>query len=157
MDRAQEIEQLRSAVALLAREDWKAAWPILLSIAQTAEDPEIITAALNNLGQLCEKMENAEGDARAIECYREAIRFSGHPMALCNFGHKIKDDGQWDNAFAALEKAVELAPENALIRFRFSLLSLTLGDFERGWTDYEARLNLMRPSQSTECPGSSPK
>ncbi len=48
---------------------------------------------------------------------------------------------RFDEALAAGREAVNLDPDNASVREEFSYLCLKAGDFERGWGEYESRLD----------------
>jgi tetratricopeptide (TPR) repeat protein len=65
-----------------------------------------------------------------------------HPSeidALSNLGVVFQDLGEPESAYARLTQALMLSPDSPSIRWNLSLTQLLLGDFERGWPNYEAR------------------
>jgi hypothetical protein len=65
-----------------------------------------------------------------------------HPTeidALSNLGVVFQDLGEPEHALSQLTQALTLAPNSPSIRWNLSLTQLLLGDFERGWANYEAR------------------
>jgi tetratricopeptide (TPR) repeat protein len=78
---------------------------------------------------------------QALECYDEAARHRPHDVeAMTNRGIVLQDLGRLDEAFAAYDAALALAPGYALARFHRSLCRLLTGDYAAGWPDYETRL-----------------
>jgi tetratricopeptide (TPR) repeat protein len=110
-----------------------------------AEAHGSLGAALRCLGRL----EAAEA------AYREAIRLRPDcAEAHGNLGAVLADQGQEEKlaeACAEFEAALRLAPENHAARKRLAQTLLALGDFARGWAEYEARLKLPGHTGSTFC------
>jgi tetratricopeptide (TPR) repeat protein len=59
--------------------------------------------------------------------------------ALSNLGVIFQDLGEAELAHARLTRALALSPDSPSIRWNLSLTQLVLGDFKRGWANYEAR------------------
>lgn len=59
--------------------------------------------------------------------------------ALVNRGSALHHLGRDDEAIASLDRAIALNPELAEAHWNKSLTCLSLGDFARGWPDYEWR------------------
>jgi tetratricopeptide (TPR) repeat protein len=149
-----QIDPFERASSFIRQHNFRAALPLFRAIAEDVTAPNTLrAAALNNLGQICERLPAVDGgasvpasqdsDQKALICYREALRFHpDSPEILCNFGQKIKDLGHFDDSYTAQARARELRPESPLIEFRYGLICLLLGDFETGWDCYDARLRL---------------
>jgi tetratricopeptide (TPR) repeat protein len=74
----------------------------------------------------------------AVECFRRA-KSLGSRGAPSNCGNSLLDMGRIKEALEAHQNAVELDPLNHGARYNLALTRLRLGDWERGWPDYEAR------------------
>ena len=73
-------------------------------------------------------------------CYEKALSLNADaPMVLNSYGFLLQDMGMMQEALAAYEKAIEIAPEFAMARFNLSTAQLKLGNFEAGWQNYESR------------------
>ncbi len=59
---------------------------------------------------------------------------------LNNFGIVLQDLGRLDEAIASYEAAIARKPDFVLARWHRSLAHLLRHDFERGWPDYELRM-----------------
>ncbi|OIQ88349.1 beta-barrel assembly-enhancing protease [mine drainage metagenome] len=59
--------------------------------------------------------------------------------ALNNLGTVLQDQGSAQEALTCLGRAVELAPNQAEIRWNLALTQLLLGDYKRGWANFESR------------------
>ena len=59
--------------------------------------------------------------------------------ALSNLGVVYQDLGEPESAHTRLTQALMLSPDSPSIRWNLSLTQLVLGDFQRGWANYEAR------------------
>ena len=76
--------------------------------------------------------------AEAIEVFQRAEAL-GNRAAASNRGNSLLDLGRMEEALKAHETAVERDPESAGAKYNLALTQLRLGDWERGWTGYEAR------------------
>jgi tetratricopeptide (TPR) repeat protein len=74
----------------------------------------------------------------AIETFERAEAL-GNRVAASNRGNSLLDLGRMREALAAHAAAVERDPSSAGAKYNLALTQLRLGDWERGWTGYEAR------------------
>jgi tetratricopeptide (TPR) repeat protein len=94
--------------------------------------------AWNNLGAAFKAMKLYDA---AIICYQNAIRAGGesslflHNIALC-----LAESGRHAEAVTAFSRAIDLADDQPIIRWGRARSYLHLGNYEKGWADYEARL-----------------
>jgi hypothetical protein len=76
----------------------------------------------------------------AIASYDSALlAISGHPQILTNRGHALRRLDQPEQALVDFAAALAAAPEFAEAHFEAAMARLTLGDFARGWKQYEWR------------------
>jgi tetratricopeptide (TPR) repeat protein len=80
-------------------------------------------------------------DGRYLEAVAAFVRAEalGHLAAASNRGNTLLDLGCMDEALRAHQRGVDLDPEHPGARYNLALTQLRLGDWERGWTGYEAR------------------
>ena len=76
--------------------------------------------------------------AEAIETFERAETL-GNRAAASNRGNSLLELGRMDEALAAHHAAVERDPASAGAKYNLALTQLRLGDWERGWSGYEAR------------------
>jgi tetratricopeptide (TPR) repeat protein len=76
--------------------------------------------------------------AEAIEAFERAEAL-GNRAAASNRGNSLLDLGRMEEALAAHHTAVERDPSCAGAKYNLALTELRVGDWERGWTGYEAR------------------
>ena len=74
----------------------------------------------------------------AVEVFERAEALGSKPAAS-NRGNSLLDLGRMEEALKAHEAAVERDPSHPGARYNLALTRLRLGDWERGWHDYEAR------------------
>ncbi len=74
----------------------------------------------------------------AIVAFDRAERL-GHRAATSNRGNSLLELGRMDEALQAQVLAVKLDPESAGSRYNLALTELRLGEWRKGWTNYEAR------------------
>jgi tetratricopeptide (TPR) repeat protein len=91
--------------------------------------------AVNMQGILLHKEGRYE---EAVGCFRRAQSL-GSRGAPSNCGNSLLDLGRMEEALEAHQSAVELDPLNQGARYNLALTRLRLGDWERGWPEYEAR------------------
>ncbi len=60
-------------------------------------------------------------------------------VAYLNKAYALSVTGRIDEALVAIDRAIEEDLENALARFNAACLRLSVGDYARGWRDYEWR------------------
>jgi len=113
------------------------------------------TADLHNSRGNCLILMQRPVDARAsfLRCLELDPR---HPLALNNEAIFLHRDNRHADALPLYEQAIAIAASNGVdfddARYNRGLLLLTLGDFERGWPDYESRLPSLPPSPGDEVP-----
>lgn len=92
----------------------------------------------NNLGLVFHAMGEL---GQAMECYRQAIALNAnYAQAWNNLGLALEAGGRPAEAIPAYERAIALQPEFAQAHWNLSLVLLAIGDFSRGWREYEWRL-----------------
>ena len=97
--------------------------------------------ACNNLGTAL--LEDGQTEA-AIEAYRNAVRIDpGYADAHYHLGNALKSQGELAAAIEAYERAIPIKPDMALAHWNLSWSLLLVGQFGRGWREYEWR-NLAR-------------
>jgi tetratricopeptide (TPR) repeat protein len=74
----------------------------------------------------------------AVVAFEQAERL-GSKAAASNRGNSLLDLGRMEEALKAHEEAVEHDPTHPGAVYNLALTRLRLGDWERGWRDYEAR------------------
>jgi tetratricopeptide (TPR) repeat protein len=78
--------------------------------------------------------------AKAIASYDAALlALPGHPQILTNRGHALRRLDRPDQALVDFAAALAASPEFAEAQFEAAMARLTLGDFARGWKQYEWR------------------
>jgi hypothetical protein len=99
-----------------------------------ARDP-MQAEALNMQGILL----HAEGRfADAVTAFERAEGL-GHKAAASNRGNTLLDLGRMSEALVAHENAVKRDPIHPGAQYNLALTQLRMGDWERGWSGYEAR------------------
>jgi hypothetical protein len=95
------------------------------------------TGALVNRGNALLRL-NEPG--KAIASYDAALEIApGHPRILTNRGHALRRLDQPSEALVDFAAALSAAPDFAEAQFEAAMARLTLGDFARGWKQYESR------------------
>jgi tetratricopeptide (TPR) repeat protein len=104
-----------------------------------AIDPQYADAHYNLGIVLAQQVRLAE----AIAEFRAAIRLTPDAAAMHNnLGAALLADGQYEAALASAERAIQIQPDLADAHWNIAWLSLLLGDFARGWREYEWRLRI---------------
>ena len=65
--------------------------------------------------------------------------------AFANLANLLAGCGRHEEAMANLDRAIALDPENAEARYSRGVLLLTLGDYARGWEEYQWRWRINNP------------
>jgi cytochrome c-type biogenesis protein CcmH/NrfG len=92
---------------------------------------------LNNLGNALQTQGKPE---EAIACYRRSIDLKpDSPEALNNLGFTLQSVGKLNEALECYDKALALQPDHALAHSNRAIAWLLMGDFQRGWPEYEWR------------------
>jgi tetratricopeptide (TPR) repeat protein len=88
-------------------------------------------------GNQCRSKNNPE---QALLYYAQA--FTQDPdnfSAWNNYGNVLRECGRPDRAIAFLQNALVIAPEQPTANFNLAVCYLLLGDYQRGWPQYEHR------------------
>ena len=56
-----------------------------------------------------------------------------------NYGNVLRECGRPDRAVAFLQNALAIAPDQPTANFNLAVAYLLMGDYERGWPQYESR------------------
>ena len=96
--------------------------------------PEVDEAV--NLNGILLQLEGRQEEAIARFERAEAL---GNRAAASNRGNSLLELGRMDEAIAAHEEAVAHDPARASARYNLALTQLRLGNWEQGWSNYEAR------------------
>jgi len=92
---------------------------------------------LINLGSLMHSLGALD---QALQCYRKALSVApANIKVLNNIGKTMHDLGEPRQAVEWYDKALNFAPDYAESRFNRSVALLALGDYARGWVEYEWR------------------
>ena len=98
-----------------------------------------------NAEQLVEDGNQARSEGRPIEAlklYAQAfIHDPDNFSAWNNYGNVIRECGRPDRAIPFLETALKIWPDQATANFNLAVAYLLLGDYARGWKQYETRWN----------------
>jgi len=98
--------------------------------SNSAEAHSNLGEALKRLGQLDE----------AVASFHRALQLNPHLVEAHDcLGAALKHRGQYSEALASFERALRLNPDFGGARWNRALLWLLLGDFQRGWPEYEWR------------------
>jgi tetratricopeptide (TPR) repeat protein len=115
-----------------AEQDLAGAWAWLAwALARNPDSSE----ALNMQGILLHTEGRFE---EAVVAFKRAETL-GSKAASSNRGNSLLDLGRMNEALKAHEEAVERDPSHPGAVYNLALTRLRLGDWERGWLDYEAR------------------
>jgi len=84
----------------------------------------------------------------ALEIYKRLeIRYPNRPAILYNIAYTLKKLGRLDESFPYYDKVLQLNPTHAEAHFSRGLAYIVVGDFEKGFKDYEWRWK--RPKQGS--------
>lgn len=99
-------------------------------------DPEL-PEAHDGMGTVYHELREVD---RALEWYRSCIAIRpGYATVHANLAVSLVYQGRFQEGIAAAQRALELDPDFHEARFTLACVRLLLGDFERGWADYEIR------------------
>jgi tetratricopeptide (TPR) repeat protein len=77
----------------------------------------------------------------AAACFRDAVRQRpDHVEAHNSLGYALRGLGHYAEAETEFDRALELRPDHPGAHANRAILRLLLGDYERGWPEYEWRL-----------------
>lgn len=104
--------------------------------AALALDPDDTSAQLNRANVLAD----LDRPDEALAVYRRLIAAQpGDVDAILNTANVLRDTGRHEDSVAHYNRALQLAPDNADVHWNLSLCLLTMGDYARGWQEYEWR------------------
>lgn len=90
--------------------------------------------------ELANTLHLIDGSAEALRLYEQILEQNpNNHHVLYNFGYTIKKMGYIEKAIEIYDRVLSMDPDYALAHFSRSLSYLTLGDWERGWQEYESR------------------
>jgi tetratricopeptide (TPR) repeat protein len=93
--------------------------------------------AQNNLGNVYQAQEKLD---EAVACYRRALQLEpDYAEAYSNLGNAFRQLRRFDESLASYAQALRIKADCAEALFNRSLLRLLVGDFQRGWPEYEWR------------------
>jgi predicted O-linked N-acetylglucosamine transferase (SPINDLY family) len=96
--------------------------------------------AFNNLGIALQALGRIE---EAIAAFKKAVEITPHSVdAVSNFATALIDAGRPEEALAWRLRAIEIDPSSRVAHQDLGLLLLLLGQFERGWREFEYRRDL---------------
>lgn len=96
-------------------------------------------AVWSNLGNLLKDLKHTES---AIACHRRALELDPDDAgAFHNLGLALTTANRHVEAVAAFDRAIALKPNEPKLRWDRSRGYLHLGDYERGWREYESRFH----------------
>ncbi len=77
---------------------------------------------------------------RALECYAQAfVQDPDSVAAWNNYGNVMRECGQPARAIPFLEHSTVMAPDHVTGQFNLAVARLMMGDYQRGWAQYEWR------------------
>lgn len=90
-----------------------------------------------NLGNVLQELDRPD---EALASFRQAIEMRPRDQgALMNMGNALRDQHRYDEAVPLYERALRLDPASADVHWNLALCLLAMGDFGRGWAEYEWR------------------
>ena len=94
--------------------------------------------AHSNLGNVLQEQGQLD---LAVAAYRQALQLKpAYFDALNNLGNVLRAQGRLTESVATYERALQVKPDDPQVRLSRALCWLQMGDFERGWAEYEWRL-----------------
>lgn len=83
---------------------------------------------------------SANQPSKALECYAQAfVQDPDLAAAWNNYGNVIRECGHPDRGVPFLEHSIILDPNSVTARFNLAVCFLMMGDYKRGWEQYEWR------------------
>ena len=78
----------------------------------------------------------------ALQYYAQALTQDRHSAsAFNNYGNVLRECGDPAGAIPFLQRSITLAPEHPTAQFNLAVAYLLMGDYQRGWPQYETRWN----------------
>lgn len=101
-----------------------------------AQEPDYTSARINLANTL--RILGRRDDAR--QQLEQVLKEQPDSIAaLNNLGTVFQDQGCAKQALACLDRAITLAPDQAQVRWNLALTQLLLGDYRKGWANFESR------------------
>ncbi|MBF0160351.1 MAG: glycosyltransferase family protein [Magnetococcales bacterium] len=95
----------------------------------------------NNLGNLLLREQNQVDEA--VACYRQVVQLRPDSVdALYNLGAALREGGQVEEAVACFDRVIALQPDHVDGHWSLALALLLMGNYRRGWPEYEWRWRL---------------
>lgn len=95
------------------------------------------TEELINLGNTAREQNNPE---LALNYYAQALtQDRNSASAFNNYGNVLRESGDPAGAIPFLQRSIQLAPEHPTAQFNLAVAYLLIGDYARGWPQYESR------------------
>lgn len=108
----------------------------------TMTTPEQHQQNINNLINQGNDYRAKHQPIQALECYARA--FLADPdcsAAWNNYGNVMRECGQPRRSIPFLQEAIAIEPDSSVANFNLAVAYLLMGDYERGWKQYESRWN----------------
>jgi hypothetical protein len=97
------------------------------------------TEELIAAGNACREANDPEG---ALKNYAQALtQDRNSASAFNNYGNVLREMGEPEAALPFLQRSVQLVPTAATPNFNLAVAHLLMGDYARGWPQYETRWN----------------
>jgi hypothetical protein len=79
---------------------------------------------------------------QALSCYAQVfLGAPNHAAAWNNYGNVLREMGYPDRSIPFLEHCLRLDPDHEQANFNLAVSLLLMGDYQRGWKQYEQRWN----------------
>ena len=76
----------------------------------------------------------------ALQCYAQVMIEDPHNApAFCNYGNVIRECGYPERGVPFLQNSIAIDPTNITTQFNLAVCYLMMGDYARGWPQYETR------------------
>jgi hypothetical protein len=76
----------------------------------------------------------------ALKCYAQVLIDDPHNApAFCNYGNVIRECGYPERGVPFLQNSIAIDPTNSTAQFNLAVCYLMMGDYARGWPQYESR------------------
>ena len=124
-----------------------------LAIEKFRTARKINSTHIGNLFELANTFNILNQTDKAIDLYMNILEINPNIYAaLYNIGYTLKKQGHLKEAVDIYERILKVKPDYALAHFSLAVASLALGDFQRGWQEYEWRWKTYNevPKQFTE-------
>lgn len=123
-------------LGVIASESGERATAIALIERALALSPRMAAAWNNLAGILCDEGRLDEAGLRFLHALRLEPRFT---EAWYNLGNVRQQQRRFEEALECYDRALAINPDHAHTHWNRGLLHLLLGDFDKGWEDYEWR------------------